>query len=94
MTKIYTLNRNSQGYDMDMWGHWLDTDIIGYYKTKEGALQAIIDILKDIPYKTNLIWNTKLGDARNILKYSNQCNGEGPYKKVNLYHIGSININE
>ena len=90
--KVFTLNKHSQGYDMDHWGHWLESHVKAYYLTEELALAAIVELMKVMPYKTNLVWDAKLGDVRNIFEYTDQCNGEGPYKKVNLYFIGEIDI--
>ena len=90
--KIYTLNKSHQGYDMDTWGHWLESSIKSYYLTEELALQAIVELVKVIPYKDNLIWDAKLGDTRNIFNYTDQLNGVGPLKQVNLYFIEVIDV--
>jgi len=89
---IYTLNKHYQDYDSDMWGYWLGSSVQAYYLTEELAIEAMVQLIKVIPYETNLIWDAKLGDVRNIFKYSDQNNGEGPEKQVNLYFIGEINV--
>ena len=92
--KIFIVKKNYQATDMDGWNHWLESNVISYHKTKELADNKIASLISDKAYDSHLIWDTKLGDTRNILEYLDGQNGVGPFKKVNLFFNVEIEVEE
>ena len=92
--KIFAVKKNYQETDTDCWNHWLESNVISYHKTKELADNKIASLISDKAYDSHLIWDTELGDTRNILTYSTGCNLDGPFKRVNLFFNVEIEVEE
>ena len=92
--KIYAIKKNYQGYDMDCWNHWIESTIILYCLTREIA-EAHIDLkLFGKPVVGGFVWDSKLGDGRNIIEITENPNGKKPYTKCHLYYIVEIDVLE
>lgn len=44
--EIFVVIKNTQGYDGDMWRHWVEKEIISYHTTNKGAKDKIQSYLK------------------------------------------------
>lgn len=91
--KIFTLNKTYQDYDHEHWQHWGSSSIVNYFLTEELANSNMNSLIEQEEYESDIVWDAKLGDARNII---NIAYGSSPhtYKDHNLYFIESIDVIE
>lgn len=91
--KVFTLNKSFQTYDHEHWQHWGDSSIINYYSSEELANKAMNDLIEKEEYSSsNKVWDSKLGDTRNVINIMIGTHGNAEFNDVNLYFIDNINV--
>ena len=46
LKKIFRVNENYHASDSDVWQHWIDSNVISYHATEEGAKKKITNLLE------------------------------------------------
>lgn len=91
--KIFTLNKTHQSYDYEHWQHWGESSVLNYYISEELAKTAMNDLIEKEDYSdSNKVWDSKLGDTRNVINIMTGTHSNAEFNDVNLYFIDSINV--
>lgn len=85
MKKIYRVSKNYWATDSDGWQNWIDSTIISYHASEEGAKKKIVSLLEKEMLTIPLIRENNPGSD-----YADQCIDQYTRNYLSLYEDGNI----